>query len=139
MHPGCKCMIGNKVQIGRNSVVSISHKGILIIGNNCSIGSYNHIICHGRINIGDRTILAPNVQIYDHNHLFNGENGVSHKCYNVGTVTIGTDSWIGAGTIILNNVHIGDRCVIGAGSVVTKDLPDNCIAVGNPCKVIKNI
>lgn len=54
-------------------------------------------------------------------------------------VTIGDNVWIGGGAIINPGVNIGDNVVIGSGSVVTKDIPSNCVAVGNPCKVIKNI
>ena len=56
-----------------------------------------------------------------------------------GGIFIGNNVWIGANCCILPNVHIGDNCVIGAGSVVTKDIPSNSVAAGNPAKVIKKI
>ena len=136
-HPGSKCTIGNNTSIGAHSIISISNQGSLSIGDNCRIGNFSNLICHNNIVIGDRTILGPSVMIFDHNHIWSIDNGVLHNSYDVGEVVIGVDTWIGAGSIILNNVHIGDKCIIGAGSVVNKDIPDRCVAVGNPCKPIK--
>lgn len=84
------------------------------------------------ITIGDNVTLAPRVHILAHD--------ASTKMYlnyaKIGLVRVGSNVFIGAGSIILPNVRIGDNVIIGAGSIVTKDIPDNSLAVGNPAKVI---
>ena len=138
-HVGGHADIGNKVNIGSNTMLSVLNGGNLKIGNNVSFGTGSQIVCHGQIIIGDNTISGPNVMIYDHNHVVDPVYGVHHKDYITGRVSIGKDTWIGAGSIILNNVTIGNAVVVGAGSVVTKDIPDGCVAVGNPARVIKRL
>lgn len=90
------------------------------------------------IKIGKNAMLAPNVQIYTAYHPIDPKLRISGIEYG-SPVTIGDNVWIGGGAIINPGVTIGDNVVIGSGSVVTKDIPSNCVAVGNPCKVIKNI
>ncbi len=86
----------------------------------------------GGITIGDNTQIAANVQILSNDH--DVHNLSVHKCK---PVEIGKNVWIGAGATILPGVRIGDRAVIGAASVVTKDVPDGAVAVCNPARVIK--
>lgn len=90
------------------------------------------------IKIGKNAMLAPNVQIYTAYHPVNAKIRISGIEYGA-PVTIGDNVWIGGGAIINPGVNIGDNVVIGSGSVVTKDIPSNCVAVGNPCKVIKSL
>lgn len=115
----------------------------LIIGNNVSLGSYVRIECDGYI--GDEVLIANNVGIIGKNDHAINEVGVSVRYSSwVGnlpeelslTTSIGSDTWIGYGVTILSGVEIGDSCVIGAGSLVTHDIPSNSIAVGAPAKVI---
>ena len=90
----------------------------------------------GWIRIGDHTLIGPAVQIYTPHHPMNyleRRTGREHAR----PVTIGADCWIGGGAIICPGVTIGDRTVIGAGSVVTHDIPADSLAVGNPCRVIR--
>jgi maltose O-acetyltransferase len=90
-----------------------------------------------RIRIGARTLLGPAVQIYTPLHPM---DAVLRRTQEYGKpVDIGCDVWIGGGAIVLPGVRIGDRAVIGAGSVVTRDVPADVLAVGNPCKVIKRL
>jgi maltose O-acetyltransferase len=87
------------------------------------------------VHIGDRTLIGPAVQIYAATHPLDSE---LRKTREYGKpVRIGSDVWIGGGAIILPGVTIGDRCVIGAGSVVTKDVPAGSLAVGNPARVVR--
>lgn len=90
------------------------------------------------IYVGDCTMLAPNVVLATAGHPILPELRVQAYQYNF-PVHIGRNCWLGAGVIVLPGVTIGDNTVIGAGSVVTKDIPANVVAVGNPCRVIRGI
>jgi maltose O-acetyltransferase len=89
------------------------------------------------IHIGDYTLFGPAVQIYTPMHPFNA--ALRRKEEFGKPVVIGSDVWVGGGAIILPGVRIGSRAVIGAGSVVTRDVPDGVFAAGNPCRVIREI
>ena len=88
--------------------------------------------------VGDYTMLGPNVVIATAGHPILPELRPLAYQYNM-PVHIGKNCWLGAGVIVLPGVTIGDNTVIGAGSVVTKDIPANVVAVGNPCKVLREI
>ncbi|RKL86234.1 sugar O-acetyltransferase, partial [Moraxella catarrhalis] len=90
------------------------------------------------IRIGAHTLIAPNVQIYTPHHPLDYRLRREGREYAY-PVTVGADCWIGGSTVICPGVTIGDRCVIGAGSVVTQDIPDDSFAVGNPCRVIRRL
>eukprot|EP01120_Amphizonella_sp_Union-15-10_P003439 TRINITY_DN1385_c0_g1_i1.p1 TRINITY_DN1385_c0_g1~~TRINITY_DN1385_c0_g1_i1.p1 ORF type:complete len:197 (-),score=41.35 TRINITY_DN1385_c0_g1_i1:139-729(-) len=90
------------------------------------------------VEIGDNVMFGPNVQLYPATHPTDAKLRISGKEYAL-PIKIGNNVWIGGGVIILPGVSIGDNTTIGAGSVVTKDIPDNVVAVGNPCKVIKKL
>ena len=90
------------------------------------------------IYVGDSTMLAPNVIIATAGHPILPELREKVYQYNM-AVHIGKNCWIGAGAVIMPGVSIGDNTVIGAGSVVTKDIPANVVAVGNPCRVLREI
>ena len=137
LFPHCVLSIGDCVLIGKDVTINIAPKARLAIGNRVGLGNRCQIVSHKNIAIGEGTILAPGVMIFDHNHVYDKVDGVNQREFEDGEVVIGRNSWIGAGSIILKNVHIGDRCVIGAGSVVTKDIPSGSVAVGVPAKVIK--
>lgn len=90
------------------------------------------------IYVGDYTMLGPNVVIATAGHPILPELREQAYQYNM-QVHIGKNCWLGAGVIVLPGVSIGDNTVVGAGSVVTKDLPANVVAVGNPCRVLREI
>lgn len=138
LYPGCRFLSGENLIVSKDVTINVSNRATLIIGDNVGIGNRCQIVSHNHIEIGEGTVLAPNVMVYDHNHQFDFDNGVSQRKFNDGKVFIGKHCWIGAGCIILKDVTIGDNCVIGAGSVVTKDIPDCSVAVGIPAKVIKS-
>ena len=119
------------------------------IGVNVSVNMNCTFVDCNRIDIGDNVLIAPNVQIYTATHPvelserlmpeWNPESG-EYFCRTYALpVRIRNGCWIGGGVIILPGVTIGDGTVIGAGSVVTKSIPANCVAVGNPCRVMKRI
>ena len=90
------------------------------------------------IYVGDYTLIGPNVVIATAGHPI--EPGLREQAYQYNIpVRIGRNCWLGAGVIIVPGVTIGDNVVIGAGSVVTKDIPDNVVAVGNPCRVLRQV
>jgi len=90
-----------------------------------------------RVRIGDYTLFGPAVQIYTPMHPFDAERRRREEFGK--PIDIGADVWVGGGAIILPGVRIGSRAVIGAGSVVTRDVPDGMFAAGNPCRVIRAI
>ena len=90
------------------------------------------------IYVGDNTMFGPNVTVATAGHPILPELRVKEYQYNF-PVRIGKNCWIGAGAVIVPGITIGDNVVVGAGSVVTKDLPSNVVAVGNPCRVLREI
>ena len=90
------------------------------------------------IYVGDHTMFGPNVTIATAGHPVCPELREQGLQYNM-PVHIGRNCWLGAGVIVLPGVTIGDNAVIGAGSIVTKDIPPNVVAVGNPCRVLREI
>lgn len=137
-------VFGNNVTIAKKAIIVctgvIANKGVGIkIGNSSAIGAQSFISGQGGINIGDNVIMGPGVKIFSENHNFYDLNipirlqGVSRR-----GVNIGNDCWIGANTIILDGVTIGNGVVIAAGSVVTKSVEDYSVVAGVPAKLLKN-
>ena len=127
-----------------------SHHGKIEIGNNVKIGSRSQILCVDKVVIGDYTAIATDVTIVDNNnHPINPEyrefmrttphnsdaRSWIHSDHK--PVILGRNCWIGSDVRIQKGVTIGDNSVIAACSVVTKDVPANCIAAGNPAKIVK--
>jgi maltose O-acetyltransferase len=90
-----------------------------------------------RVRIGSYTLFGPAVQVYTPMHPMQAE--LRRKQEFGKPIDIGTDVWVGGGAIILPGVRIGDRAVIGAGSVVTRDIPEGVFAAGNPCRVVREL
>jgi galactoside O-acetyltransferase len=108
------------------------------------VGSYVYanfgltLVDDTRIDIGDHTMFGPNVTLATAGHPVLPELREAVYQYNL-PIRIGKNCWLGAGAIVLPGVTIGDNTVIGAGSVVTHDIPANVVAVGNPCRVLREI
>lgn len=92
----------------------------------------------GKVTIGEHVFIGPNVSIYTAGHPIHPQSRDSGYEYGI-PITIGDHVWIGGSAVILPGVTIGKSTVIGAGSVVTKDIPENVVAVGNPCGVVREI
>ncbi len=91
-----------------------------------------------KVKIGENVMFGPNVQIYTATHPLNAEERIKGLELSK-PIEIGDNVWLGGGVIVCPGVKIGKNTTIGAGSVVTKDIPDNVFAAGNPCKVLKKI
>ncbi len=113
-------------------------------GSNIEIGddfyaNYNCIVLDvAKVTIGNNVMLAPNVAIYTAGHPIHPDSRKSGYEYGI-PITIGNNVWIGGNVVVNPGVNIGNNAVIGAGSVVTRDIPDNAIAMGNPCRVVRYI
>lgn len=122
INPPFYCDYGKNIEVGKNFFANY----------NCTI------LDVAKVKIGDNCQMAPNVAIYTAGHPIHP--ATRNSLYEYGKpVTIGDNVWIGGNTVICPGVQVGNNVVIGAGSVVTKDLPDWCIAAGNPCRVIRKI
>lgn len=116
--------------------------GTVRIGRGSEIGERCRISIANSLNMGEKVLLSPNVYITDCDHEYCNlevpviDQGVVQRGQ---TVSIGDGSYIGINAVIVDNVKIGKHCVIGANSVVTKDVPDYCVAVGSPSRVIKKL
>lgn len=134
---GARSAIWPGVKIEATSVFE-NKTATVKIGKRCNLGDNLQIHCADSVIIGDKVGIAWDVVIMDHNyHSLNfaeGEPDLDPR-----PVVIGNRVWIGLRSIILKGVHIGDGSIIGAGSVVTKDIPPNTLAAGNPAKPIKEI
>ena len=128
--------------VGKN--VFIEPDFICELGSNITIGdnvfiNFGCIIFDmGEVTIGDNAMFGPRVGIYTTNHAFDAEERVANVVMSK-PIHIGNRVWLSADVKIVQGVTIGDNSIIGAGSVVTKDIPPNVIAAGNPCRVIRKI
>lgn len=122
INPPFYCDYGFNIEVGKNFFANY----------NCTI------IDVAKVKIGNNCQLAPNVSIYTAGHPIHPASRNTMYEYGI-EVTIGDNVWIGGNTVIVPGVHIGSNTVIGAGSVVTKDIPDWVVAAGNPCRVIRSI
>lgn len=133
----CAMSIGSRTVISKGCVIQ-SKAGPLTIGRECDIGAHVILSSISSITLEDNVLIAGNCYIgggrYNLKEL---ETPIMYQgIYSRGPITIGTNTWIGASATILDGVRIGRGCVIGAGAVVTKDVPDYAIVVGNPAKVV---
>lgn len=110
--------------------------GDILIGNHTRIGVGDTII--GPVTIGNKVNLAQNVVISGLNHNFEDiEKAIAEQGVSTSNTVISSNVWIGANSVVLPGVHVGKHVVVGAGSVVTKDIPAYCLAVGNPARIVK--
>lgn len=122
IEPPFRCDYGYNITVGENFYANY----------NCTI-----LDC-AKVSIGDNVLLAPNVSLFTAGHPIHFETRNEGPEYAF-PIVIGNNCWIGGGVIVNPGIVIGDNVVIGSGSVVTKDIPSDTIAVGNPCKVLRKI
>lgn len=116
------CDYGSNIEIGEN-----------FFANYCFT-----VLDEAKVTIGDNVFIAPNVSIYTAGHPIDPAERNTLAEY-AKPVTIGNNVWIGGSVTIVPGVTIGDNVTVGAGSVVVKDIPSDCVAAGNPCRVIRKI
>ena len=122
IEPPFRCDYGANIYVGKNFYANFE----CIILDQCPI------------RIGDNVFFGPRVSLYSAGHPIDA--AVRSTGLEFGKpITIGSDVWVGGDTVILGGVTIGSNVVIGAGAVVTKDIPSDCVAVGNPCRVLRAI
>ena len=115
-------------------------KGILSVGNNFYLNRYSRIVAHQSISIGDQVTIGQFVSILDHDHNFEMKKGqLTLDGYLTAPVKIGSNVWIGDKSTILKGVTIGDNVVVGANTLVNKDVPSNSVIGGVPFKILKSI
>ena len=133
-----KIIIGDKVSVG-HGVCLLTYGGKIEIGNNCDINPYTIIYGHGNgVVIGNNVLIAGHCMIIPNNHVFEDENVPIINQGNISKgIIIGDDVWIGHGCTILDGVSIGNGSVIGAGTVVSKNIPEKSICIGATCRIIK--
>lgn len=122
INPPFYCDYGNHIKVGKNFFANY----------NCTILDVS------KVTIGDNCQFAPNVAIYTAGHPLHPDSRNSLYEYGI-DVTIGDNVWLGGNVVVCPGVTIGSNCVIGAGSVVTRDIPEWSLAAGNPCRVIRKI
>jgi len=135
------CMSANPIGGDTRTILSVKNSATLTLGNNVGI-SNTAIVCHEAVTIGDRTIIGGGTKIYDTNfHSLDYRERGDYLNENVKTkpVVIGEDVFVGGHCIILKGVTIGDRSIIGAGSVVTRSVPADEVWGGNPAVCIRKI
>lgn len=136
--------IGNNTTILKNSRIQVyncltENNANVTIGDNCYIGANLSILAGANITIGNDVLIASHVLITSENHGSNPESEIPYMNQPLicKPVIIGDGCWIGEKASILSGVTIGKKCVIGTNAVVTKDIPDYCVAVGIPARTIK--
>jgi len=126
--------IGDNVIINKNVIIWVES---LSLGNNIQINPNTCI--YGRVIIGSNVMIAPNCMIASGNHdiEINNEPMITQKCTTKGPIRIGDDVWIASNSVLLDGISVGNGAIIGAGSIVTKDVPPMAIVIGNPAKIIR--
>lgn len=142
---GSKCFIGPEYKIEAWDHYGKDHfNPVIVLDDNVRINSRCHIGAIRKIHIGRGTLIGSNVMIFDHSH---GQSTIDQlkispskrALYSKGEVRIGENCWICENACILPNVDIGDGSIIGAGAVVTKDVPPYSVVVGNPARIVKSM
>lgn len=113
-----------------------SHGGYVKIGDRVVVNSFDMLYGHGGLDIGNDVIFAPHVVVIPANHKFiDLTTPIRLQGHDALGIMIGDETWIGCNVSILDGIKIGNHCVIGAGSVVTRSIPSHSVAYGNPAKV----
>lgn len=142
---GGKILYKSKVQFMPHSMVVAHPKSTIDIGEGCEISMYSRVASLGYVKLGNNVLMGPHVFIADYNHEYHDilrpikfqGNSIDRPNDDSPVLSIDDGTWLGTNVVVVGNIHIGKNCVIGANSVVTRDIPNYSVAVGIPAKVIK--
>ena len=134
---GC-IQFGASTAIDRFATVIVKH-GKLSAGRNLYLGVGSVVVARESITIGENVLIAEQVTIRDQDHAMTPTEGQGRVGFTSSPVVIGDNVWLGAKVTVIQGVTIGSNVVVGANSVVTHDLPDNCVAVGAPARVVRQL
>lgn len=135
-----KVQLGNKVNIDSNCLIKVFKNAKLTIEDNVYIGPHTHVYITGDMTIGEGSIFGPFCFLIDHDHDFDLKSKLKLEEMTVNKedqINIGKHTWLGTRSTVMKGVTIGDYSVIGAGSIVTKNIAAHSLAVGVPAKVVK--
>ncbi len=135
---GGKLIAGRGVRIARECVFFVGEQGLLSIGSRTVIGPYTRIMAATQVHIGARCLISWNCSIFD---------SIGHRMWLEGQeeseieapITIGDDVWIGPYSIIMKGVTIGNNSIVGAGSVIRRDVPPDTLVYGNPARPVGKV
>ena len=149
VYNGGNISVGSNLRIFKNCILATHPNDehptpSIIIGNGCEIGEGTHITCANGITIGNNFLTGRRCTITDNSHGTSTIEDVklpplSRQITSKGTVNIGNNVWLGDNVVVLPGVNIGDGAIVGASSVVSKDIPSYTVACGNPAKVLKTM
>lgn len=140
LRKNCELTIGDFSYIGEGSLLDCEKGGKIEIGRNTLLFKHVFVVARDSIKIGDNCLIAEFSSIRDSDHSFaNLTIPIAQQGFNSAGIFISEDVWIGKGAVVLKGVRVGKHTIIGANSVVTKDIPSMSIAVGVPAKVTKNL
>jgi acetyltransferase-like isoleucine patch superfamily enzyme len=130
--------LGERAMLDRGiTLLATNDSACIVIGASVYVNRHTFIDASELVEIGDEAMIGPRCYITDHDHTFNATDAAGALPLKSAPTRIGARCWLGAHVVVLKGVTIGEGAVIGAGSVVTKDIPARSVAVGNPARVIR--
>jgi len=138
---GGSVRFGRKVMLAEGAEVGGENGGRVTVGERTSINRFSRIVAHERIEVGCDVMLAQFVTVLDHDHAFDlGEDDqLRFDGYRTAPVKIGDRVWLGEKVTVLKGVTIGDDVIVGAHTLVNKDVPSNCVIGGSPFRILKKL
>ena len=124
----------SKVKYG---AVLRTYDGFIKIGSRTSIGEYSIVAGHGGLKLGDCVIIAGHCYFSPSNHIFSSNIPIRFQGETAKGIIINNNCWLGAQCCVLDGITVGKNVIVGAGSIITKDLPENNLCKGTPCKIIR--
>lgn len=131
--------LGGQCRLGRNAHFETGGDGRISVGSHVRMSAGVHVVSHHEVSIGDDCLIGEYVSIRDANHTTTGDGPYRSQGHDSKPIRIGRNVWIGRGCVVLGGVSIGDDAVIGANSVVTRDVPAGSLSVGAPARAIRSV